>query len=218
MLRRLATPSSWIDLQIEFGKHRSALSEVFYHVLELLYEQFGLALEKWPQGLVESRAREYAKYVHEKGSPLDRVVGFIDGTAVAISRPSGARQRATYSGHNRKNYLKFQAISAPDGLVLHLFGPIEGRRHDMFLYNASGIDHILQTSLSISGRQYYIYGDVAYTVRPYLKVGFKGTTLSPEEVAFDSSMSKVRVAVEWAFRDVKQYFTHLDVPRNIVGK
>jgi DDE superfamily endonuclease len=215
MLRRLATPSRWIDLQIEFGKHRSALSEVFYHAMELFYDEFGSSLEKWPQGLVESRAREYAKCLHDKGSPLDSVVGFIDGTAVAISRPSGTRQRATYSGHKRKNCLKFQAISAPDGLVLHLFGPMEGRRYDMFLYNASGIDQVLQTTLSISGRQYYIYGDVAYTLRPYLQVGFKGSTLSPDEVVFNLSMSKVRVAVEWAFRDVKQYFTHLDVPRKL---
>jgi hypothetical protein len=36
-LRRLATPSRWIDVQIEFGKHRSALSEIFYHALELFY-------------------------------------------------------------------------------------------------------------------------------------------------------------------------------------
>jgi nuclease HARBI1 len=123
---------------------------------------------------VESRAREYTKCVYEKGSPLDSVVGFIDGTAIAISRPSGARQRARYSGHKRKHSLKFQAISAPDGLVLHLSGPMEGRRHDMLLYNESGIDQVLKPSLSISGRPYYEYGDVAYTFRPYLHVGFKG--------------------------------------------
>jgi hypothetical protein len=84
MLRSLATPSCWIDLQIEFGKHRSALSEVFYYALELFYNEFGAALEKLPQRLVESRAREYAICVKEKGSPLDSVVGFIDGTAIAI--------------------------------------------------------------------------------------------------------------------------------------
>jgi hypothetical protein len=116
---------------------------------------------------VESRAREYAKCVHEKGSPLHFVVGFIDRTAIPIFRPSSARQSATYSGHKRTNFLKFQAIFAPDGMVLLLFGPMEGRRHDKFLYNASGIDQILKTSLSISGRQYYTY--VSYTLRPYLK-------------------------------------------------
>ena len=67
---------------------------------------------------------------------------------------------------------KFQAFSAPDGLVLHLFGPMEGRRHDMFLYRESEIYQVLQTFLLISERQYYLYGDVAYTLRPYLQVGF----------------------------------------------
>jgi hypothetical protein len=28
-------------------------------------------------------------------------------------------------------------------------------------------------------------------------------------------MSKVRVTVEWAFSDVQQYLTHLDVPRKL---
>jgi DDE superfamily endonuclease len=73
---------------------------------------------------VESRARDYANALFDKGSPLNSVVGFIDGTAIEIARPSGARQRAAYSGHTRRNCQKFQAVSAPDGLILHLFGPI----------------------------------------------------------------------------------------------
>jgi DDE superfamily endonuclease len=85
----------------------------------------------------------------------------------------------------------------------------------MFLYRESGIDQVLQTSVLVSGRQYYLYGDVAYTLRPYLQVGLKGSVRSPEEVAFNEAMSKVRITVEWAFRDVKQYFTHLDMPRKL---
>jgi DDE superfamily endonuclease len=215
MLRRLSTANRLIDLQPEFGKHRSALSEIFYHALELFYCDFGSALETWQQSLVSLRARTYAKCVENKGSPLDSVVGFIDGTGVEIARPSGTSQRASYSGHKRQNCLKFQAISAPDGLLLHLFGPVEGRRHDMFLYNESRLDNVLRSSMVIADRQYYLYGDPAYTLRPYLQVGFKGSVLGPDEVAFNFSMSKVRVTVEWAFRDVKQYFTHLDVPRKL---
>jgi DDE superfamily endonuclease len=85
----------------------------------------------------------------------------------------------------------------------------------MFLYHESGIYKVLQTSLLVSGRQYYLDGDVPYTLRPYLQVGFKCSVRSPEEVAFNEAMSKVRVTVEWAFRDVKQYFTHPDVPRKL---
>jgi hypothetical protein len=73
------------------------------------------------------------------------------------------------------------------------------------MYNTSGIDQVLQNSLLISGRQYYLYGDVACTLRPYLQTGFRGSIISSDKMAFNASMSKVRVTVEWAFRDVKQY-------------
>ena len=67
-------------------------------------------------------------------------------------------------------------------------------------------------SLLISGRQYYLYGDLAYTLHPYLQTGFRGSAISSDEVAFNASMSKVRVTVEWTFIDGKQYFTHVDLP------
>jgi hypothetical protein len=94
-LRRLVTASRWVDVESEFGKHRSALSEIFYHALELFYSEFGSVLETWPDSLVTLRAREYAKCVENKGSPLDSVVSFLDGTGIEIARPRGTSQRAT---------------------------------------------------------------------------------------------------------------------------
>jgi hypothetical protein len=61
MLRRLATVSRWVDVESEFGKHRSALSETFYHALELFYSEVRSALETWPESLVTLCSREYAK-------------------------------------------------------------------------------------------------------------------------------------------------------------
>jgi DDE superfamily endonuclease len=129
LLRRLSSPSRWVDLQAEFGKHSACLTEIFYHTLELFYAKFGSVIQTWPERLVQRRAAYYAGCIRKKGSLLPNVVGFIDGTAIEIARPRGYGQRATYSGHKRRNCVKFQAISAPDGLILHLFGPIEGRRH-----------------------------------------------------------------------------------------
>jgi hypothetical protein len=83
----------------------------------------------------------------------------------------------------------------------------------MFLYKESGLDDNLRSSLVISNRQFHLYGDPAYILRPYWQVGFKGSSTTPEEIAFNASMSKVRVTAEWAFRDVEQYFTQVDVPR-----
>jgi hypothetical protein len=215
MLRRLATPCRWVDLHEEFGKHSSALTEIFYHALELFYSKFSPLVHVWPENIVRERAAYYAKCVTERGAVLPHVVGFIDGTSLEIARPKGNAQRATYSGHKRRNCIKFQAISAPDGCILHLFGPMEGRRHDMTLYRESSIDQALQASLLVDGVQYYIYGDPAYCLRPYLQVGFQGSDRTPENVLFNASMARVRIAVEWAFRDVKLYFTHLTVPRKL---
>jgi DDE superfamily endonuclease len=73
-------------------------------------------------------------------------VGFIDGPKVAIARPPGIMQRATYFGHKRVNCLKYQLISAPDGLALHYAGPVEGCRHDMAIFSESGIEEDLAAS------------------------------------------------------------------------
>jgi hypothetical protein len=65
-LRRLATPSCWVDLQQEFGKHTAALSELFYHALELFYKMFGSTLRNWPESLISLRAANYARCVLKK--------------------------------------------------------------------------------------------------------------------------------------------------------
>jgi hypothetical protein len=52
-------------------------------------------------------------------------------------------------------------------LRFHLFGPMEGRRHDMFLYNESSIDNVLSSTMDIANMQYYLYGDPDYTLLPY---------------------------------------------------
>jgi hypothetical protein len=39
--------------------------------------------------------------------------------------------------------LKWQVLTTPDGMLFHLFGPFEGRRHDMHLYAESGLGDVL---------------------------------------------------------------------------
>ena len=39
-------------------------------------------------------------------------------------------QRVAYNGHKRKHAMKFQGVTSPCGLALHLSGPLEGRRHE----------------------------------------------------------------------------------------
>jgi DDE superfamily endonuclease len=125
---------------VEFGNHSACLTEIFYHSLELFHSKFGERIMRWPYKKIEKRASYYSKCVYRKGSALPNVVGFIDGTAIEIASPGRLRQIASYSGQKRRNCVKFQAVSAHDGLILHLNGPIEVRRHDMTLYRESKID------------------------------------------------------------------------------
>lgn len=216
LARRLGNICRWSDLEFEFGRPACDLSEIFYEALEFMFESFGPLVTSFRSTFLQQRAPMYAEAIHGAGAALDSAVGFIDGTNLYIARPAGLLQRSTYNGHKRRNCLKMQAVSTPDGLVYHMFGPEEGRRHDMTLFRRSGIEEHLASSLLVGGRQFYIYGDPAYVLRPYLQVGFKGSVLSDEQKAFNKSMSLVRVSVEWAFKDLKKYFTHVDSSRKMV--
>ena len=165
---------------------------------------------------IESRASLHAASVHAKTSALESCVGFIDGTVIGIARPCDSdQQNVAYNGHKRKHALKFQAVSTPDGLFLHTFGPIEGRRHDWTLYMQSGIEEQLEKVLQIEGKQFCIYRDSGYNARPYMDVPFQGSSLTTEKSAFNKSMSSARISVEWMFKEVKLYWSHVDFKRQM---
>jgi len=211
MLRRLASPTRWMDLEELFGRSRSALYAVFLASVDRFVSKWGRLLSEWRGDFMRERAPRFAARIE---ASLDRCVGFIDGTALFVSRPGGGLQRACYSGHKRKHALKFQNLLTPDGLFFHFFGPVEGRRHDMTLYHESGMDATLADALIVGGEQYYLYGDVAYMMRPWLQTAFEGI-LSPDQDAHNNAMKVPRTAVEWGFKDVKQVCSSLDFPRKL---
>lgn len=85
----------------------------------------------------------------------------------------------------------------------------------MTLFSRSGMEKDLEQSLELEGFQCYLYADLAYVLRPYLQVRFKGAQLTVEREAFNKEMSLVRIGVEWAFKDVKKYFTHVKFSRKL---
>jgi len=214
VLRRLASPARWVDLEEFFGRSGSALCQIFYTTVVMMMEKWGALLTEWRMEFMRDRAALYAEKIEEAGAYLDRCVGFVDGTAIFISRPGGGLQRACYTGHKRHHAVKFQNVLTPDGLFFHLFGPWEGRRHDMTLYYESGLDVVLPDALMIGCSQYYIYGDAAYMVRPWLQAAFSGV-MTDEQTACNSTMAVPRTAVEWGFKDVKQTCSALDYRRKL---
>jgi nuclease HARBI1 len=85
----------------------------------------------------------------------------------------------------------------------------------MHLYAESGLDGVLSDVLLIDGAQHYRFGDSGYPIRPHLITTYEGSVLTHQEQCFNKRMSKVRVSVDWAFRDIKRYFSHVAFPRKM---
>ena len=99
---------------------------------------------------LQLQAARFAEAIRDKSEGLDNCIGFTDGTVIGIGRPSGLdSQLVAYNGHKTKHALKFQAVNSPDGMILHAYGPIEGRRHDWTLYVISGLDEQLPALLNV---------------------------------------------------------------------
>jgi hypothetical protein len=101
----------------------------------------------------------------------------------------------------------------PDGFILHLAGPIEGRSHYWTLYRRSGIELQLEEKMTINGIQYRIY--YGYNLRPFMKVPYQGSNLSEEQKYLNKAISASQIAVEWIFKEVKQCWTTMDYKRKL---
>jgi hypothetical protein len=105
-------------------------------------------------------------------------------------------------------------VVTPNGLIAHLHGPVEGRRHDAFMLNTSGLLPLLQQLVKPNGEPYVLYGDPAYGLTQNILAPFKGARITANEQAFNKKMSKVRISVEWGFGKIMQYFAYLDFKKN----
>ena len=70
-------------------------------------------------------------------------------------------------------------------------------------------------AFSPTGEPMCLYGDPAYPLRLQLQAPFRQHQLTPEMVAYNKSMSSVRVSVEWIFGDIVNYFKFMDFKENL---
>ena len=125
----------------------------------------------------------------------------MDDTVLPICRP-GENQRTVYNGHKRVHVLKFQSLAAPNGLIANMFGLVEGGNHDSGMLAMSvWYPQLQQHSLDTQGNILCIYGDPAYPLRPQLLCPFQPAE-TPKNITFNTSMSQVRISLEWIFNDI----------------
>lgn len=139
LLRRLAYPARLIEMYyvLGYGYSEGCVSRVFNWMVLFLVNRASRVL-RFDSPRLQASIPRFAEAIHAKGAPLDCVWGFIDGTIREICRPELA-QRLYYSGHKRIHGIKFQTVVTPDGIIAHVYGPLEGRRHDMIMVVISSL-------------------------------------------------------------------------------
>ncbi|EIN09893.1 hypothetical protein PUNSTDRAFT_66662 [Punctularia strigosozonata HHB-11173 SS5] len=197
------------ELTIKYRRSGSALSEVVNFLVIHLDDTWGHLLGLDNRALLSPcRLKQYAEATDHVGAMGMQVWAFIDCTIRVICRPTW-HQRQAYNGHKKYHALKYQALALPDGLIGHLYGPLEGRRGDGFLLSDSGLlDWCLQHAkcLDTSPGQttyYHLYGDPAYGLTDVLISPFSGPgERTEEEREFNERMSSLRIEVEHVFGNV----------------
>ena len=214
LLTHLVHPSRLKDITMQFGWEISRFSRISRLTALFLWNRWKHLLRFDPQRLSPQKLQEFARIIHAKGAPLTVVSAFVDGTLRKNARPS-YNQRILYNGWKRISCLKYHLLLSPDGIVIHIYGPVEGRHHDDTVYKQSGLEDLLNRHFhSPDGSPLFIYGDPAYSVSGHVMTPYKGAAIPADQRRFNSQMSKVREAVEWSFKEVTQQFPFLDLSRN----
>ena len=79
----------------------------------------------------------------------------------------------------------------------------------------SELDYDLTYVFFVEGKQYCLYADNGYSERIYLQVTFQGDNLLDAQHAHNTAMSSDRVTVEWIFKEIKLYWTTVDLKRKM---
>jgi hypothetical protein len=170
----------------------------------------------------------FAAAFREKGCPLPNVWALLDGTFRHFCRPcldgyAGAAQQLQFSGHKREHGNNHQGLETPDGIVVEMHGPYEGRTHDQKMLRDSGLLRRVAMYCFLAAMVgpvvgvvlFYLFGDRGYTHGdPELQVPYKGAALTQQQKNFNFLMSQMRQPVEWSFGKINRYFAFVDFKKN----
>ena len=216
VLARLSTTSTWDTLaELLGGLHVSRYKMLFGEVIQAVHDHWFNRLTDVRR--YEAHMNDWRAVIEDNTDASPRLVGFLDGTWLDVPRPMGddALQRSLYNRYHRGHGLKFQSLVAPNGLILDLYGPVAGRHADSTMLARSGLEAKLHTISGNLGYTIVVYADSAYGASEHVMRGLKRNMMhTDDERAYSAMMSGVRVAVEWAFGQIRQDFPFLKLDTN----
>ncbi len=159
---------------------------------------------------VEENAEAWTAAVTEVAKGYDTgVFAFIDGKLFFTTSLMWCK-KAIYSGKHHRPGLRFQTVVAPNGLLIHVYGPVAGRPHDANMLKQSGLMRPLArlyrwglannpvNSDPIPSRGLNIYGDAAYPQREGMFSAYKTTQLNavPARIPIQDGLNEGRTEME----------------------
>jgi hypothetical protein len=110
-----------------YDRTQAAVSEVVNELAVWIHRHWDFLLGELEDNLLltPDKLKSYAQVVHNTGAPPMTIFAFLDCILHHICCPT-FHQRVVYNGYKQKHMLKYQALKLPNGMLGHLFGPIEG--------------------------------------------------------------------------------------------
>jgi len=216
VLRRLATPSRWIDICADFCLTPQSMSVIFNHLISIEFRKWADFVRTLDHDWLDTHhIQEYAAAYEEKGCPLKNCVLSIDGTKHCFSRPGHGFQAACYCGHWHEHCLGYQFIQLPNGHNL-VFGPFNGFEHDSTSVKMIHLEEKLCDKLRVDGKEYVAYLDSGYALGHFFITPFsRRRELTQEEKQFNRVMSAMRQSSEWGIGRIKTLWSYLEFKRNL---
>jgi len=213
-LMRMSAECKWSRLAPQLGgRHWSQYKLVFGEMLKLLYDFWFARLTDVTR--YSALMATWATLVWNQTHASPRIIGFLDGTWIEVCKPAlDAIQRELYNGYYGGHGLKYQALVAPMGLILDLFGPIVGRMSDSTMLRLSQLEAKLQQISAAVGWQVVAYADSAYAQGPHIMRGLKRNMLHTALMReLQAVLNGPRTSVEWGFGIVKAEWPFICVRR-----
>ena len=142
-LKRFAYPCRYFDFVSKFGRPIPDYCIISSDIMNRIYGRFMHLLDDFNMPIMNSDLLEkYCTAIVRKVSALQNCFGFIDETVRAISRP-GVNQKTVYNGHKKVYALKFQSGVLPNGIIAHMYGSVEGKRHECRIENVGFVNKVI---------------------------------------------------------------------------
>ena len=215
---------------LRFGQTYATLGESFKlhrcRVQSIITDLWTPIMNVLQQHLIPKKPQDYRPSKRFDNYP--HAIGALDATLIRVTKPrSTVLSRDYLSGKHRAYGVRLQVLVAPDGNCVHYGGTIEGRRHDMVLYEQSRLATEVLTmvtqedgsriptrpSILADGGYAGINNSYPEAVIPRRRRPHQ--TLSDEDREFNRRLGHDRVVVERFFGRLKGYWGILKRPLRI---